>query len=63
VVGGLAAGAKLLHSNKMKPTPLTPPKRPVAKATDAAQAKPALGEAAGQPEPATTTSANEGNGP
>lgn len=28
--GGLQAGAKLLHSNKMKPTPLTPPKRPVA---------------------------------
>lgn len=36
VVGGLAAGAKLLHGNKMKPTPLTPPKRPVAaKPTDA----------------------------
>jgi glutathione-regulated potassium-efflux system protein KefB len=28
VVGGLAAGAKLLLSNRMKPTPLIPPKRP-----------------------------------
>lgn len=41
VVGGLAAGAKLLHGNKMKPTPLTPPKRPVAaKPTDAPVAAP-----------------------
>jgi glutathione-regulated potassium-efflux system protein KefB len=63
VVGGLAAGAKLLHSNKMKPTPLTPPKRPVAKATDKAQAKAAPGEPAAQPELATTTPAGDGSGP
>lgn len=40
VVGGLAAGAKLLHSNKMKPTPLTPPKRPVVQAPAAPAATP-----------------------
>lgn len=46
VVGGLAAGAKLLHSNRMKPTPLTPPKRPPATAPTvvAATEPPAKGE-------------------
>lgn len=38
VVGGLAAGAKLLHSNRMKPTPLTPPKRQQAAAALPAEA-------------------------
>lgn len=38
VVGGLAAGAKLLHSNRMKPTPLTPPKRQQAAAAGPAEA-------------------------
>jgi glutathione-regulated potassium-efflux system protein KefB len=36
VIGGLAAGAKLLHSNRMKPTPLTPPKRAAAAAAGTA---------------------------
>jgi glutathione-regulated potassium-efflux system protein KefB len=49
VVGGLAAGAKLLHSNRMKPTPLTPPKRNAAAAAGTAapaEAAPAASPAA-----------------
>jgi glutathione-regulated potassium-efflux system protein KefB len=47
VAGGLAAGVKLLHSNRMKPTPLTPPKRPV---SSQAEQKPVV-----PPEAAGTT--------
>ena len=44
VVGGIAAGAKLLHGNKMKPTPLTPPKRTVPAAPQSPpQSQPAAG--------------------
>lgn len=46
VVGGLAAGVKLLHSNKMKPTPLTPPKRPPAAASASTAAVAASGAVA-----------------
>ena len=47
VIGGLAAGAKLLHSNRMKPTPLTPPKR-----------NPAAAAATAPPDAATTAAAD-----
>lgn len=59
VVGGLAAGAKLLHSNRMKPTPLVPPKRPVPPAAASAAPVPApvdaASGAAASPAPADAT--------
>jgi glutathione-regulated potassium-efflux system protein KefB len=52
VVGGLAAGAKLLHSNRMKPTPLIPPKaRPAATASTPPASTPAASTAVAEPSP------------
>lgn len=57
--GGLAAGAKLLHSNKMKPTPLTPPKRATAAPPSAASQFAAAESAAPAATPAIEPAANE----
>ncbi|MDO9382997.1 MAG: monovalent cation:proton antiporter-2 (CPA2) family protein [Hyphomicrobiaceae bacterium] len=56
VVGGLSAGVKLLHSNRMKPTPLTPPKRNVAAASAAGATAPAEAATSPSPPAATATS-------
>lgn len=49
VVGGLAAGAKLLHSNRMKPTPLTPPKRQPAVTAATVPSEPASADVGATP--------------